>query len=91
MTTGSASSFLFLTHGVGAADYSANHGLCFEANACMSHIAHIEKHDWLETHMDMEVTSGFTKKSDRQLRQADYNHKFTDWSNYLIFGLFWDF
>ena len=37
-------------------------------------LAHIEKHDWLETcHMEMEMPSGFTKKSDRQLQQGDYN------------------
>ena len=37
------------------------------------HVTHIEKHDWLETcHMEMEMPSGFTKKSNRQLRQADY-------------------
>ena len=37
-----------------------------EANACTSLIAHIEKHDWLET-CHMEMPSGFTKKkkSDR--------------------------
>ena len=45
-----------------------------EANACTSLVAHIEKHDWLETcHMEMEMPSGFTKKSDRQLQKADYN------------------
>jgi len=38
--------------------------------------------------MEMEMPSGFTEKSDRQLRQADYNHTFTEWSNYRIFGLF---
>ena len=38
------------------------------------HVAHIEKYDWLETcHIEMEMPSGFTKKSNRQLRQADYN------------------
>ena len=48
-----------------------------EANACTSLVAHIEKPDWLETcHMDMEMPSGFTKKSDRQLREADYNHRY---------------
>ena len=45
-----------------------------EENAWTSLVAHIEKHDWLETcHMETEMPSGFTKKSDRQLRQADYN------------------
>ena len=45
-----------------------------EANACTSLVAHIEKHDLLDTcHMEMEMPSGFTKKSDRQLRQADYH------------------
>ena len=45
-----------------------------EANACTSLVAHVEKHSWLETcHMEMEMPSGFNKKSDRQLRQADYN------------------
>ena len=45
-----------------------------EANACTPLVAQIEKHNWLETcHMEMKMPSGFTKKSDRQLQQADYN------------------
>ena len=67
-----------------------------EANACE---AHIEKHDWLETcHMEMEMPSGFTEKSDRELRQADYNrlqphiHRMVKVYIYIyIFGFFWDY
>ena len=56
-----------------------------EANSCTSLVAHI---DWLETcHMEMEMPSWFTKKSDR-LITTYYNHTFTEWSNYRIFGFF---
>ena len=57
--------FLFLTHGAGAADYSANHYRCSEASS------HLEK-AWNLSH-GKRCLQGSQKKSDRQLRQADYN------------------
>jgi len=53
-----------------------------EANACTSLITHIEKHNWLGTcHMEIEIHSEFTKKSDScdRLITTNYNHTFTKW------------
>ena len=57
--------------------------------------SHLEKHDWLETyHMETDafrVHKKTPKDSCERLITTDYNHTFTEWSNYHIFGLFWDY
>ena len=57
--------------------------------------SHLEMHDWLQTcHMETDAFRVHKKTPtdicDR-LITTDYNHTITEWSNYRIFVLFWDY
>ncbi|MEQ2223397.1 hypothetical protein ILYODFUR_036390 [Ilyodon furcidens] len=89
---------LFLNHGRAQWTIQPIMAVVLRPTHHVTRRSHLEKQDWLEFpafvcfRIRTQMPSGFTKKTPTDfgdwLMTTDYNHTFTEWSNYRTFGLF---